>query len=134
MEKSKAKGAFLPVLILFLLLSALFSVFGGTFSRLRIDPDVLIIGNLILFVATAVSFYFYQRSMMNNKVHVFMGMIYGGMFFKLMICLFSALIYIMTAGKQVNKGGIFACMFLYFLYSFIEMMILMKISKQNKNG
>lgn len=99
-----------------------------------IDVDVAIIGNVVLFVATLISFYLYHKALLNDRVAVFLRMIYSGMFIKMMICLFAAIIYISIAGKTTNKGAIFICMFLYFLYTFLEMTILMKLSKQQKNG
>ena len=72
--------------------------------------------------------------MHNNNVQVFLRMIYGGMFVKMMICLFTAFIYIMIAGKAVNKGGIIVCLFLYLVYSFVEIALLLKQSKQRKNA
>ena len=61
-----------------------------------------------------------------------MRMIYGGMFAKMLICLFSALVYIMIAKKGVSKGAIFGCMFLYFVYTFVEISIIMKLSSKDK--
>lgn len=90
----------------------------------------MIISNLILFIATAISFYFYYQALNNNKVHAFLRSIYGAMFIKMLICLFAAFLYILSAGKSVNKGAILASMFLYFLYTFVEIAIIMKLSKQ----
>ncbi len=124
----------LPVLAIFVTTSAFFIVGRNLLEKWSIDQDVVLVGNLILFLATLISFVLYWRSLQNDRVQVFLRMIYGSMFIKMMICLFSALLYIMAAGKGVDKAGIFMCMFLYFLYTFVEMGILMKISKQKKNG
>jgi hypothetical protein len=59
-------------------------------------------------------------------------MIYGGMFAKMLICLFAALIYIMIEKKDVSKGAIFGLMFLYFVYTFVEISIIMKLSRKEK--
>ena len=63
-----------------------------------------------------------------------MKYIYGAMFTKMMVCAFAAIGYILATGKNVNKGGIFAGIFLYFLYTFVEVAAVMKLSKQNKNA
>lgn len=94
----------------------------------------MIVGNTILFAATALSFYLYQKSLRNNNVHAFMRMIYSGMFAKMMICLFAALIYIMTVKKEVSKGAVFGLMFLYFVYTFAEISIIMKLSRKERDG
>lgn len=126
--------AFLPLLMVFLLLTA--GLFGSRslLTKWNISTDVLLIGNLILFTATAVSFYFFYRSFSDNRAQGFLRMIYAGMFIKMMLCLVSSFLYIMVAGKEVNKGGIIGCMAFYLLYTILEVVILMKVSKQKKNA
>lgn len=126
--------AFTPILVIFTITSGLLVAFPALFAKMKIDTGVMIIGNIILFIATLISFYFYYRSLRNNRVAVFLRFIYGAMFIKMMICMVTAFVYIMVAGKNVNKEAIFGCMFLYFVYTFIEVAILMKLSKQNKNA
>ena len=124
----------IPIFLIFILSNAVFLIGKDQLEQWNIHQPVLLVGNFILFAATLVSFVLYWRSLQNDRVQVFLRMIYGGMFIKMMIVLFAALLYIMVAKKGVNKGGIFVCMFLYFLYTFVEMGILMKISKLKKNG
>lgn len=102
-------------------------------EKWNIDANVLIIGNLILFIATTASFYFYLKSLQDNRAHTFVRFIYTGMFIKLGLCLVASFLYIMVAGKQVNKGGIIGCMAIYFLYTVMEVVILTKLSRQKKN-
>ena len=135
MERKTLMRAFLPVLLVFIISSALVVSIGNTMEeRWNIDKDVVLIGNLVLFLATAISFFLYQKSLTNNRVQVFLRMIYSGMFIKMFICLITAFIYISSAGKSVSKGAVFVCMFLYFVYSFIEIAVLLKLSKQHKNA
>lgn len=126
--------SFFPILLIFLISTTLLIIGEELFAKWNIDTEVVIVSNLVLFAATAISFYFYNQALRNNNVHAFLRFIYGGMFIKMMICLFAAFIYISIAGKSVNKEGIFASMFLYFLYTFVEIAVLMKLSKQNKNA
>lgn len=125
---------FRPITIIFILTTGLLLVLGQRLANYHINPDVVRVGNLILFLATLVSFFLYFRALQNDRVQVFLRMIYSGMFIKMMTCLFAAIIYISIAGKQTSKGAIFVLMFLYFLYTFLEISIVMKLSKQQKNG
>lgn len=128
----KVFRAFVPIVIIFLVTTLIFIVVP-TFDFLwNMDRRVMIAGNTILFGATFISFYLYTRSLANNNVHAFLRMIYGGMFAKMLICLFAALIYIMIVKKGVSKGAIFGCMFLYFVYTFVEISIIMKLSRKDK--
>lgn len=126
--------AFLPILLVFVISNALILTGNSLGSKWNIDMDIVIVGNLILFLATAISFFFYYKALHNNNVQAFLRMIYGGMFLKMMICLFSAFIYIIAVGKTVNKGGIIVCLFLYLVYSFVEILLLLKQSKQRRNA
>ncbi len=125
---------FLPVLLIFIITNALVLSATGISTKWNIDSGIVIGGNLVLFVATGVSFYLYYKALRNNNVQAFLRMIYGGMFLKMMICLFAAFIYILIAGKSVNKGGIAVCLFLYLVYSTVEIILLLKQSKQSKNA
>lgn len=125
--------AFRPIIIVFVLLNAGFFGARSLLAKWNIDANVLVIGNLILFVATTASFYFYLKSLQDNRAHTFVRFIYTGMFIKLGLCLVASFLYIMVAGKQVNKGGIIGCMAIYFLYTVMEVVILTKLSRQKKN-
>ena len=125
---------FFPIAVLFLAFNALFISGRNWLNKLNTDRDVLIVGNLILFVATILSFFLYTRALKNDKPHKFLKYIYGGMFLKMLICLIAAFIYIASYGQNVNKPAIFGCMFLYFVYTFVEVSILLRLSKQQKNA
>lgn len=133
-ENKKFIRVFLPVLFLFIASNAFFLTASTLASRKNIDLDIVIGGNLVLFIATTVSFFLYYKALRNNNVQAFLRLIYGGMFLKMMICLFAVFLYIMIAGKSVNKGAIIICLFLYLVYSFIEVVLLFKQSKQRKNA
>lgn len=133
MENKTAARSFLPLTIIFVITSGLLLTLRTLFDRWKIDPDVMIIGNLVLFLVTLFSFYLYYKALRTKNVQAFLRMVYGGMFLKMMICMIAAFIYIFTVRKGVSKGAIFGCMFLYFLYTFVEVAILMKLSKHQKN-
>lgn len=134
MDNKSFIRVFLPVLLIFIITNGFFLTAGTLASKWNISTDIVIGGNLVLFVATGVSFFLYYKALRNNNVQIFLRMIYGGMFLKMMICLFAAFIYIMVAGKAVNKGAIIVCLFLYLIYSSVEIVLLLKQSKQRKNA
>ena len=124
--------AFVPIVIIFIVTTLIFVSVPTLDFLWNMDKKVMIAGNGIIFVATFISFYLFTRSLANNNVHAFLRMIYGGMFAKMLICLFAALIYIMIVKKGVSKGAVFGCMFLYFVYTFVEISIIMKLSRKDK--
>ena len=134
MQPQSAAKSFLPLTIIFVVTSLLFFTLRSQLEAWGISTNVMIVGNLILFLATLGSFSLYTKAIRNNNVQVFLRMVYGGMFLKMMICLIAAFVYIVSVKKGVSKGAIFGCMFLYFLYTFVEVSILMKLSKQQKKN
>jgi uncharacterized membrane protein YidH (DUF202 family) len=134
MENKTAAKAFLPITAIFLITNAFFITGRSLLTKRGVDTDVLIIGNLLLIVLTAFSFYQHTRALRNKNIHAFLRMLKGSMLIKMAICAVAAFIYILTAGKSVNTGGVLGFMFLYFVYSFTEAAIVMKLSKQNKNA
>jgi FtsH-binding integral membrane protein len=128
------RRSYVSIILIYLAFNSLFLTGGTWLKRMNADADVLIIGNSILFIATLLSFFLYSRALKNNQPHKFLKYIYGGMFLKMLICIITAFIYIATFGKNVNKPAIFGCMFLYFIYTFVEVSILLRMSKEQKNA
>lgn len=127
-----ARRPFLPILLIFVIATALLLAAPSLDFLWNMDRMVMLIGNFVLFAATVLSFNLYRRALTNNNVHAFLRMIYGGMFAKMMICLFAAVIYIIIAKKDVSKGAVFGLMFLYFVYTFVEISTIMKLSRKEK--
>ena len=125
--------SFRPLVLIFVITNALFLTSRARLNQWNIDVDVLIIGNLVLFAATAVSFFLFTRQLNSKNAQAIVRTVYGGVLSKMMICLVAVFVYISIAGKDVNKGGVFGCMFLYVLYTTLEVVTLMKMSKQKKN-
>jgi len=137
MNEQKQVGVlriFLPIVIVFALVSAFAVVFSKTLDKIHVEQSVLIIGNLVLFTVTLLSFLLYCKAMMAGNTQGFIKNVYGGMLLKFFVCIIAAFIYIFNARQAVSKGGVFALMFLYLVYTFLEISILMKHSKQKKNA
>jgi Ca2+/Na+ antiporter len=128
-------SSFLPVLLLFIFLNAFFIVGKNLLSRWNADQEVLIIGNLLLFVITVITFFLAIKAMDNPNPQVFIRSVYGSIMIKMFICIIAALIYIATFKTQINKPALFTCMGLYLVYTFIEVSIVTKLLKHQKiNG
>lgn len=132
--RANKKPPFFPLVLIFIITTGLLIVFRVKLARLDIDVNVVLIGNIILLAATLLSFLLYKKSLRSDRPQTFLKFIYGGMFLKMLICLIAAFIYIVVYGKDVNKAALFVCMFLYFLYTFVEVSILLRLSKEQKNA
>jgi cobalamin biosynthesis protein CobD/CbiB len=125
--------AFYPVVILFLVLNGFFIAGKNMLERWGADQDVLIIGNLVLFGITLISFLVAKRGLNHSNPHAFVRSAYGSIMIKLFICIIAAFIYIAAYKKDLNKPALFTLMGLYLLYTFIEVSSLMKLLKQRTN-
>jgi hypothetical protein len=95
---------------------------------------VLSCGNLFVYLVTAVSMHMLSRGLNAPATNAFLRNAYGGIMVKLFACAGAAFIYILLSGKNLNKPALFACMFLYLVYTFVELSLIMKYSSAKKNG
>jgi cation transport ATPase len=133
MQTNKRK-AFIPILLFFILLNAFFILGKNMLAGWGADQEVLIFGNLVLFIITMLSFWLGLRGLKNANSHAFIRSIYSGMMIKMFISIIAAFIYIATYKKELNKPAFFSLMGLYLVYTFIEVSGLTKMLKQKANG
>ena len=134
MPNTLSRRPLVTFVLIFLAISALIVLFRKWLTQVNVQYLVLLTGNAILFLATLISFQLYRRSLLKSKVQHILTMVYGGIFAKMTICVVAAVAYILIARNSVDKIAIFACFGLYFIYSLIEVKILMQLSKGQKNG
>jgi len=129
----KNKKAFLPIVVLFIVLNGFFITGKSLLERWQADQEVLLIGNLLLFVITFISFVIAERGLHNKNPHAFVRSAYSSIILKLFICIIAALIYIATFRKNLNKPAFFTLMGLYLLYTFIEVSQLTRLLRKQPN-
>lgn len=123
-----------PIFILFVLLTAFFVSAKSMLIRRNVDTDVLIIGNLLLVIVTLLSYLLLYRGVQSVNPHAFVRAMYLSFIIKFFVIALSAALYILIAKSAVNKPGIIICLFLYLVYTFIEVSVLTKMMKQKKNA
>jgi len=135
MENNTPGKSFLPIAAVFIvILLAVLITRDWLAAQWNMDYRVVLVGNIVLFLATAFSFYLYSRALRNNNVQVFLRMMYASLLVKMMFCLLATLVYLFVS-KDVNKAGIIASLALYVVYTYIEVKVLMRLSKNSpKNG
>ncbi|RYF96012.1 MAG: hypothetical protein EOO00_03765 [Chitinophagaceae bacterium] len=123
-----------PMILFFILLNAMLITGKSFLVRKGIDQDVVIIGNLLLFTVTIVTYIISYRSLFAKNPNVFIRAMYGGFVIKFFVIAIAAFIYIMSAKKEVNKTALFICMGLYLLYTVMEVTALFRVLKSKKHG
>jgi len=130
MENKVGNQSFLPVGVVFIFFSLIIFLARAPLAEGRFDYRVLLAGNALLFGVTAVSFYLYFRALRNNNPHAFVRMMYSSLLVKMFACLVATLIYARAAGGAVSRNAIFGCFGLYIVYTWLEVRILMRLSKK----
>jgi FtsH-binding integral membrane protein len=123
------------------LIALLFIVFNLVFvvGRFKLEEwgfnlPVLLAGNLFLCLVTLATFWLHDKAMLAKDTQTYLRNVYLAMFGKLMLCAIAAMIYIFVMKKALNKPSLFFCMFLYLLYTFVEISSLMRLNQERKNA
>ncbi len=128
----KSNKPWLSLVIVFIVLNAFFLAGRNWLEKQGVNNEVLIVGNLILFIATLLSFIVYMRSLKASGGSAALKGMYGSFIIKFFTCLVAAVAYIMVAKKEVNKPALIICMGLYIVYTVVEVSSLQKLLKQKK--
>jgi len=123
-----------PVIIFFIILNALIVVFRQKLTSMSFNVDVLIIGNIIVFAMTIVSLFLLGRGMKATNTQAFLRSVYGSFMIKFFLVLITVFGYGYFNQGNLNKPSLFTMMFLYLVYTFIEIRSLLKLSKNGNNG
>jgi hypothetical protein len=123
-----------PMVIVFILFTALFITGRTLLERKGFDQQALIIGNLILFLGTILSFLLLSSGLRAANPNVFVRRMYMSTMLKLFAYIIAAFIYISMFQDKVNKPALIACMALYFVYTLLEVSILTRLMKEKKNA
>ena len=121
---------FFPLIFLFLGLTLVFFLLRLSFHDIPVDYRVLIGGNCLLFLVGIISSEMNIRAMKHRQTQGFLRLVYGAFIFKFFVLAMAAFVYIAVFKKMISKPALFGCLGLYFLYTFIEMRSVMKMSKK----
>ncbi|MDO6432383.1 hypothetical protein Q4E93_17400 [Flavitalea sp. BT771] len=136
MENNTPAKSFRPIVAIFVVVALLILITRSWLAaQWSMDFVVVLVGNAVLFLATCFSFYLYSKALRNNNTQLFLRMMYSSLLVKMVFCLAATLLYLFVAGKDFNKAGIIASLILYVVYTYAEVKVLMRLSKnQPKNG
>ena len=131
---AKNNRAIVPIIILFVILNGVFLAGKNMLERNGADQEVLIVGNLVLFAATAISFSIAKMNLRSANPNAFVRGIYLSIMLKLFACIIAAVIYIAIFKNNINKPALFTCMGLYLVYTFVEVRALIRLLKEKANA
>ena len=127
-------GVLMPVILLFVIANSLPLLLHKLWPSLNVDKDVLIIGNLVLFLITMVSFFLAKKGLYNANPHAFSRSVMGSIMVKMFLCAALAFVYISLNKAALNKPALFICMGLYLVYTFLEVSALTRLLRAKPNA
>lgn len=119
-----------PIWLLFFVVNFIGLVFYKQLKTAGVDADVFLIGNIFVFTLTMVSFYMLNKGLNAKTTFNFMSSVYGSFLMKLVLGAAVVVVYVMYAGEQKNLPAVFASMFLYLFYTFLEIKGLLELLKK----
>jgi hypothetical protein len=125
---------FFPIVVFFIVLNAFFVTGRNMLERWGADQAVLILGNLLIFAVTMISFFLSRKGLRSPNPNAFVRSVYAGFIMKFFIFAIAAFVYIQLQKSNVNKPALFGCMGLYLVYTFMEVSALTKMLKEKANA
>jgi len=122
------------ILLLFVFLNSALILFRRSLVSYGFDTDVLLTGNIVLWVMSMVSYRLQANGLKAPATASFLGGVYGSFMLKFLIVAAGVFGYGYLTGGKINKPALFSLMGLYLVYTFLETRALMKLSKKLKNG
>ena len=123
------RKALRPIYILFFVINLIGLVFYKQLNSTGIDSDVFLVGNIFVFTLTIVSFVILYKGLNAKATFNFMSAVYGSFLMKFIVGAGAVVVYVLYAGTQKNLPAVFASMFLYLFYTFLEIKALLALLK-----
>jgi hypothetical protein len=108
--------------------------FRARLEKWGFDIEVMLIGNLVLCIITLLSFYMLNKGLHATSTAGFLRSVYGSFMIKLFLVAAMVFGYVFVNKENINKPALFTCMFLYLVYSFVEIRGLLKLSKEKTDA
>ena len=118
------------IIYLFLATSLLLFLLKFLLPGKAVNYNVLLYGNLLLFIVSWISVRMSTRAVVHKNVQVFLRLVYCSFLMKFFVLAIAAFVYISIFKKEVNKPALFGCFGLYVFYTFLEVRLVLKLSKK----
>lgn len=116
-----------PIYILFIIINIVPIFFNNKLEAFKINVNVVIAANLLLFIISMFNLYFQSKNINNpNRSAVIRGVM-AGTFLKLMGLAAATLIYLVVAGANRSVNAVFVGMGLYIIYTWLEVKISLQL-------
>jgi hypothetical protein len=130
MDKTRFRDLFRPIIIFFILIDALCFSCAKWLDAKEIDHEVLMLGNIVLFLTTIVACFIHIRALKNNNPYAFVRAVTVASFLKLIVIAVSVAVYFSVAETK-SIYAVAAAMVLYIVYTIFEVRGAMKLNRKS---
>jgi len=120
-----------PILILFVAVNLIGITFYSNLATIGLDSDVFLVGNLFVCAITVLSFWMLLRGMKARTTAGFLSSVYSSFLIKLVISGLLVVAYAKLKGAAMNTPAVFSSLFLYLLYTFLEVRGLLALIRKD---
>ena len=131
MDNKAMNRAVVPLFVFFMLVNGFCTFFKSWLVEKNIDPIVLGFANLILFALSLAIFLMQRKALKNPNPNAFVRSVMAGTFIKLLVIGLTVTAYLFIAGENKSVYAVVAAMFLYIVYTVIEVRTASKLNKKN---
>jgi hypothetical protein len=122
-------GLFIVFVVITLIVLSLKDIFTGW----KIDYRVVLGANTLLFILGVISLSLHLRALAKPNPQAFIRSVMLANIIKILSLAIAAFIYISVAGKSTSTNAVFAGLFLYIIYTWVEKRATIKLSKSRNN-
>jgi hypothetical protein len=120
----------IPLIILFIIFNNFFLFGKNWLANYQLDYLVLIIANSIFFIISVLVYLMQKKALRHSNPNVFVRSVLGGTLIKMAVCIIAVVVYALAFRSSFSKMSVFAAMFLYLIYLFVEVKLASKLNKQ----
>ncbi len=113
----KTKG-WVGLTVLAVFLSLAIWLTNNALQGYDIDPTVLLIGNLVVYVASLLAWFYYSKAGKATRGHKVTGNVMAGFVIKFFMIIVALIVYF-AFSDEINRNAILVLFVIYLLYSFL---------------
>lgn len=126
----ETKSWYLPFVIVFVLVATISFFLRESLAAVKISWQVVMGANLLLFLFAVLNSYAQLKTIANAKPAAVIRGVMLGTFLKLIGLAVAIVIYLVVAGQGRSKNAIFVGMGLYFVYTWLEVRISLRMKSK----
>ncbi len=123
----ETKSWYLPFVIVFVLVAAISFLLKESLASVKISWQVVMGANLLLFLFAVLNIFAQLKTIATAKPSAVIRGVMVGTFLKLIGLAVATVIYLVVAGPGRSKNAIFVGMGLYFVYTWFEVRISLRM-------